>query len=305
MQFELSTALMDDILFSMEDQNQEFFVDAREGVLVNGEDIDESAGEQGERFIPLPEWDSSEGYRLMERFAAGFRNQVVREDLTGALNRGRGVFRAFKNVLSAHPESERLWFAFKDREMKKSILKWYNAFREEWGLERIGMEPEETGDLVREDFRFRGPRPEDTARMEELHRRCRGEYREYAEKNGLTGVPDSFIEENTGGGMFPGALSLVAETGAGDFAAYISSNRKDACLYIAALEVVPEYRGLGLGEALLSRLIAAVDPVETSTVLVDLPVNSEGFSRVLLREAFKPYAYRYSLRLPGTELPSG
>jgi ribosomal protein S18 acetylase RimI-like enzyme len=300
MQFELSKALMDDILFSMEDQNQEFFVDAREGVLVSREDIDESGGERGERFIPLPEWDSSEGYRLMERFAAGFRNPVVREDLTGALNRGKGVFRAFKNVLSAHPESERLWFAFKDREMKKSIIRWYNAFREEWGLERIGMEPEETGDLVREDFRFRGPQPEDTARAEELHRRCREEYREYAGKNGLTGALDLFFAENSGDGMFPGALSLVAETGAGDFAAYISSIRKDSCLYIAALEVAGEYRGLGLGEALLSRLVAAVDPAETSAVLVDLPVNSEGFSRVLLREAFKPYACRYSLLLPET-----
>jgi GNAT superfamily N-acetyltransferase len=303
MQFELSQALMDDILFSMEDQNQDFFVDAREGVLVNGDDRDEGGTEGEDRFIPLPEWDSSEGYRLMERFAAGFRNPVVRGDLTGALNRGKGVFRAFKNVLSAHPESERLWFAFKEREMKKYILKWYNAFREEWGLEQIGMEPEETGDLVLEDFRFRGPRPEDTALAEELHRRCREDYWEYAEKNGLTGVLLPFFEESAAARTFPGTLSLVAETGAGDFAAYISSIHKDSCLYVAALEVVGEYRGLGLGEALLSRLVASLDNAAISTVLVDLPADSEGFSRVLLREAFKPSMCRYSLLLPGPRPP--
>jgi GNAT superfamily N-acetyltransferase len=299
MQFELSKALMDDILFSMEDQNQEFLVDTQEGVIVNREEIDERVMEQENRLISLPIWDSSDGYRLMERFAAGFKNPVVREELSGALNRGKGVFRAFKNVLSAHPESERLWFTFKEREMKKTILKWYNAFREEWGLDRIGVEPEETEDLVLEDFRFRIPGPGDIAPAEELHHRCLEDYQEYAKKNGLTGTLNSFLEDDTVSWMFPGALSLVAETGPGDFAAYISSIRKGSSLHIAVLEVDPEYRGLGLGEALLSRLVAMIDSESISTVLVDLPGNSEGFSRVLLREAFKPYMYRYSLQLPG------
>jgi GNAT superfamily N-acetyltransferase len=239
----------------------------------------------------------------MERFAAGFKNPLVREDLTGALNRGKGVFRAFKNVLGAHPESERLWFAFKEREMRKTILKWYNAFREEWGLDQIGMEPEETGDLVLEDFRFRCPLPEDAAAAAELHRRCLADYREHAEKNGLTGALNAFFAEHPAAGTFPGDLSLVAETGPGDFAAYISSRRRDSRLSITALEVVPEYRGLGLGEALLSRFVSGIDRAAISAVLVDLPVNSEGFSRVLLREAFKPYTHRYSLLLPGTSGP--
>ncbi|MDR0690298.1 MAG: GNAT family N-acetyltransferase [Spirochaetaceae bacterium] len=305
MQFELSKALMDDILFSMEDQNQEFLVDTQEGVIVNREEIDGSDMERENRFISLPIWDSSDGYRLMERFAASFKNPVIREELTGALNRGKGVFRAFKNVLGAHPESERLWFTFKEREMRKTILKWYNAFREEWGLERIGVEPEETEDLVLEDFRFRGPGPGDIASAEKLHHRCLEDYQEYAKKTGLIDTLNSFFEEGTVSWLFPGALSLVAETGPGDFAAYISSIRKGSSLYIAALEVDPEYRGLGLGEALLSHLVAMIDPQSISAVLVDLPGNSEGFSRVLLREAFKPYVYRYSLHLPGVKPAAG
>ncbi|MDR2758154.1 MAG: GNAT family N-acetyltransferase [Spirochaetaceae bacterium] len=297
MQFELSKALMDDILFSMEDQNQEFFVDTHEGVLINREDIDEEPADEENRFIALPIWDSSDGYRLMERFAAGFRNPIVRERLTDALNRGKGVFRAFKNVLSVYPESERLWFTFKDREMKRSILKWYNALREEWGLDRIGTEPEETDDLILEDFKFRKGGPEDTIPAAELHRRCLEDYREYAEKNGLTGSLEVSFEDPRG--LFPGDLSLVAETGHGDFAAYISSIHKDSVLHITALEVNPEYRGLGLGETLLSRLVTMIDPAVISTILVDIPCDSEGFSRVLLRANFKPYVSRYSLKLSG------
>lgn len=272
-------------------------MDSHEGVLVSEEEINEESADQENRFIALPIWDSSDGYRLMERFAAGFRNPIVRERLTDALNRGKGVFRAFKNVLSVYPESEHLWFTFKEREMRKSILKWYNALREEWGLDRIGVEPEETDDLILEDFKFRKPLPEDAIPAAELHRRCLLDYQDYAEKNGLTGVLEVSFEDPPR--KFPGDFSLIAETGLGDFAAYISSIRKGSVLYITALEVNPEYRGLGLGETLLSRLVGMIDPQSISTVLVDIPCASEGFSRVLLRENFKPYVYRYSLTLPG------
>ncbi|MDR2110769.1 MAG: GNAT family N-acetyltransferase, partial [Spirochaetaceae bacterium] len=176
MRFELTEALLNKIQDSLEDQKGEFLEDTQEGLVVGGEEDnfgDPDGG--GERFIPLPEWGSAQGYRLMERFAAGFKNVIIREKLTTALDQGRGVFRAFKNVLSAYPEAERLWFAFKDREMKREIRRWYNALREEWGLERIGHEPEETGDLVLEDFCFREPRPDDSPRAAGLHARCVGE----------------------------------------------------------------------------------------------------------------------------------
>jgi len=102
MQFELSEALVDDILFAMEDQVGDFYLDTVEGIIVGGVDwefegdLNDDDGEGGERFISLPEWDSSDGFKLMERFAAGFRNPVVREELHLALDRGRGGFRAFK-----------------------------------------------------------------------------------------------------------------------------------------------------------------------------------------------------------------
>jgi GNAT superfamily N-acetyltransferase len=276
----------------MEDQKGEFYVDTQDGVVAGGldDDIEEFAGDtEDDRYIPLPEWDSSEGFRLMERFAAGFRNPPIQEKLTAALDRGRGVFRAFKDVLSAHPEAEQLWFGFKEREMRRVIMIWYNGLREEWGLGRIGSEPEETEDLVLEDFRFREAKEKDTPAAVALHALCTGEFRESldAGTSGMEGLAP----------VLSGQVALVAETGNGDFAGYIASRTEDRALHITALEVEPEYRGLGLGEALLARMLGTLDTREIAEVFIDLPEGIEGFSRVLIREAFEPFTTRYRLKV--------
>ncbi|GHV12735.1 hypothetical protein FACS189491_06320 [Spirochaetia bacterium] len=296
MQFELTEALIDNILFAMENQDGEFLVDTQAGVVVsqNDEDFEGSI----DRYIDLPEWESTDGFRLMERFAAGLRNPVIRTELTAALDRGRGVFRAFKDILEHHPEAEKLWFTHKEREMKRQIIRWYNSLREEWGLARIGDEPEDTADLVLEDFRFRSPKEADVAAAGELHRLCIGEYQKYAAENGIAGA--AFEEDTPPAGL---AAALVAETGGGEFAGYISAVHKGLALHINALEVRPEYRGLGIGEALLSRFLekAAQETSgqgQVSRLTIDLPAGAEGFSRVLLRSSFKAYAVRYCVTAP-------
>jgi ribosomal protein S18 acetylase RimI-like enzyme len=293
MQFELTEALIDDILFSMEDQNGEFFMDTQDGMVAGGEGLENSLPGQGSegRYIPLPEWDSAAGFRLMERFAAGFRNPPVREKLTAALGRGRGVFRAFKDVLNLHPEAEQLWFNFKEQEMRRVVFNWYNALREEWGLDRIGGEPEETEDLVLEDFRFRAPVTQDASAVAALHRACTeaaGFPPGVRAPQGLSAR--SFSREPQGEPV------LTAESGSNDFAGYIAVARTGEVLHITALEVKPEYRGLGVGEALLTRFLETLDPGEVSDIVIDLPVEVEGFSRVLVREHFEPDLTRYRLR---------
>jgi ribosomal protein S18 acetylase RimI-like enzyme len=288
MQFELTEALIDDILFSMEDQEGNFFIDTLEGVVRGGEEFSyhmpdpEPEGE--ERYISIPEWDSSDGFRLMERFAAQLRNPIIRGELSAALNRGKGVFRGFKDILGRHPETERHWFAYKEREMKREILRWYNGLREEWGLERIGGEPEETGDLILEDFRFRPSLETDREAMANLHRICLS-----GGKEGGTAGTD-FPECS---GTVPGEPSFTAETIGGEFAGYISGMRRDSSLYITALEVIPEYRGLGIGETLVARFLEQVDSDSIDRVTIELPAEAEGFSRVLHRNAFRIVSSRY------------
>jgi len=320
MQFELTKALIDDILFAMEDQMGEFMLDTVEGVVAGGPDDpdllederDDDDGEGGERYIELPEWDSADGFRLMERFAAGFKNPIVRDELTSALSLGRGVFRAFKDTLGRHPEAEKLWFSYKDREMKREIIRWYNGLREEWGIEKIGIEPEDTDDLVSEDFRFRPLKKEDIFQAEELHRR----YIEEA-RNKLIAEEAAFPADGAAGGIIGGLAEailketqtlrtlsgssfeygLAVESGSEEFAGYISGLRRGTVFYIQNLEVRDKFRGLGLGEALLVKFLESLDPKEVDQVLLDLPSWAEGFSRVLHRESFKPYTVRYSLKL--------
>jgi GNAT superfamily N-acetyltransferase len=310
MRFELTEELIDDILFSMEDQNGEFRVDTAEGVVA-GPDIPGEEGSGGGRYIPLPAWNSAEGFRLMERFAAGFRNPLVREELSYALNRGRGVFRAFKDALSGYPGAEKRWFLFKKREMKREIVRWYNGLREEWGLEKIGMEPEETGDLVLEDFRFRPFTAEHLDKARNLHLSCLEEYRRALAETGARDSAGPILREALAfyhlprslfsGVPAPPAAAMTAESGGGEFAGYISGLVEDSTLFIQTLEVKAEYRGLGVGEALLSRFLDSFGRGEVSRALIDLPFWAEGFSRVLLRESFKPYTVRYRLDLPERE----
>ncbi|MDR2159891.1 MAG: GNAT family N-acetyltransferase [Treponema sp.] len=292
MRFDLTEALIDDILFSMEDQNGEFLLDTREGMIILTDEISGNAEEE-DRYIGLPEWDSANGYQLMEHFTAALRNPVVRDELGSALNRGKGVFRAFKDILGRYPEIERRWFSFKEREMKRGIIRWYNGLREEWGLEKIGTEPEETEDLVLEDFRFREAGPSDAQAAESLHRICREEYVKYAKENNP--AAEVFLADLSW--RFPGKLALVAETGGGDFAGYVVADGTGPVLHIFALEVKPEYRGLGVGETLMLRFLEKAREGLCSRVTVDLPSTAESFSRELLREAFKPYAVRYCLEL--------
>ncbi|MDR0600932.1 MAG: GNAT family N-acetyltransferase [Treponema sp.] len=282
MQFELTEALIDDILFSMEDQEGEFFIDTEKSIISNMDEFDNPIEPDGDRYLPIPDWDSSNGFRLMERFAAQFHNPIVRGELSAALNRGKGVFRAFKDILGRHPEVERHWFAYKEREMKKEILKWYNALREEWGLERIGGEPEETGDLILEDFRFRPSGERDRAAAVKLHELCRSEAADTAETFGA--------EEG-----FPGDLALTAETVGGEFAGCIWGIRRGTSFHIAALEIKPEYRGLGIGETLISRFLERIDRRETGVISIELPAGSESFSRVLHRNGFRAVSVRYCI----------
>jgi ribosomal protein S18 acetylase RimI-like enzyme len=284
MQFELTNALIDEILFCMEDQEGEFYLDSLSGEVAGGVDFDLSILEENGRCLDLPKWDSSDGFRLMERFAAGLKNPLIRDRLTEALDRGRGVFRAFKDVLSGYPEAEKLWFGFKDREMKREIFRWYNALREEWGLEKIGGEPEETEDLVCEDFRIREFHRDDSSQALELHRLC-------AEESGR--AEDGQELSGHSGEDF----SLAAETVGGEFSGYISGRIKDKNLYISALEIKVEYRGLGLGETLLTRFLQKYRDGKTARVYLDLPAGAEGFSRVLVRKGFTPAMTRYTLEI--------
>jgi GNAT superfamily N-acetyltransferase len=278
MQFELSRALTENILFHMENQVGEFLLDTGSADIIDAR----MAGQDGNgRYVPLPRWRPADGFRLMERFVAGLRSTKVKDELSAVLDSGKGVFRSFKDTLCRYPETEKLWFAYKAGAMKHEVVSWYNAMRESWGLELIGEEPEDIAALVLEDFRFREAAKEDMAPAEKLHGECGG---------GFPGMGEWF---------FPGDISFVAETYAGDFAGYACAVVSGGCLQICAVEVAGEYRGLGLGKSLVAKLLERADSQKITRAVIDLPAGQEYFSRVLLREFFKPAVQRYVREMQG------
>jgi ribosomal protein S18 acetylase RimI-like enzyme len=138
----------------------------------------------------------------------------------------------------------------------------------------------------------------DREAAEKLHRDCGEEYKDSGGAEICNGMTPW---------AFPGDISLVTETANGDFAAYacarrlpekseagpVSSGETLSRLHITALEVRREYRGLGIGEELLRRLLETGAAEKNTLVSLDLPAGAEGFARVLLRESFKPQVVRY------------
>jgi len=281
MRFELDEILTDEILFYMENQEGEFLLDTHEGQIIdiNNNDYDEEPNfNDDERFVPLPEWGSQDGFHLMEHFTAGLKNPVVRHELSLALNKNKGVFRFFKNVIEQYPEVEKLWYKFKEQKMKSVVLSWYNALREEWGLQPIGSEPEDTSSLVLEDFILREGKETDYEKAAALHKLCVEEL-----------TCDAF--ESIDQCDFSGGFFFTAETSNGDFSGFIYAV-KDSCLQIRQLEVKPEYRGLGIGKALLAKLLEKADE-QKFVVTIDLPAGMEHFARALHLEEFKPCIQRF------------
>jgi len=233
----------------------------------------------------------------MEKFAVELKNPVIRHELSAALNCKRGVFRSFKNVLEQYGEAEKMWYNYKKSKMKEEVFAWYNALREEWGMEPVGAEPSEISEdisaIVQEDFIFREGKEGDAENVKALHKICMDE------------------NENTrfSAGIFPGAQgpndfpadSIIAETASGDFCGYILAVKNGPHFQITRLEVMPEYRGMGIGKTLLAKLLAKLlskftEKTAGKSVVFDLPAGFEYFSRTLHIEGFKPVMQRFTTR---------
>lgn len=85
----------------------------------------------GTRYISIPQQESREGYRDMERFIATVQDQHLQDQLWRAIQ-GRGAFRRFKDALLEYPDERERWFAFSERCVHERMLAW---------LESKGIEP--------------------------------------------------------------------------------------------------------------------------------------------------------------------
>lgn len=299
--FELTDRLTDSILFSMEDQNCSWMLDAESAALIpqklsdrNSEEyssVPEDACVDDERYYSLPEWTSSDGFELLENFTNNLHSPMARAELKNVLVSGRGVFRNFKNVLKAYPEVERKWHFYKTASMKERLMEWYNALRESWGLERLEFsEIEEVDELIQNDFVFTQYSSESDWKdiqmnegvlVQEFKKQFDGEVGQafaslweqlslYAESDSKYGfVCRSQTDEFTGC-----ILTALCPKDA----------KKTVC--ITDFFVLPNYRGLGIGRQLFSNCIEGLRKNGIRWVLIANTVIPEAMEPLFIQSGF-------------------
>lgn len=317
MQFELTEGTIDDILFYMENQNGEFVFDSYIGEVVACDEFDEFADyessdlvdgeidleDDGERFYKLPEWTSVDGFRLMEHFSGNLRNPPAKKELLNVLSAGRGVFRNFKNVLNKYPEVEKFWYIYKDGQMKKVIREWYNNLRETWNLARLNYEDEieDNGEVILDDFTIREFLPKDEGLLVTTFKKMSEDFSFVMEDSLFSKGCFEFWKKQV---LVPEGTEpciIIAETPAGDFAGMAQVNVVSAelkeCGVLAFVFVESSYRGLGLGSALLEKVIEKAKKEGMRRLIASNMILPDGFAQVLLRQNFYRSGSGYLLNL--------
>jgi len=249
----LTRELADQIVFGMENQAHEYYLDLNTQTIVP--DPPDLAKVDTERYVPLPSWRSVDGYNLMARFVASLRNPIYRERLRASLASGRGAFRQFKDVIGEREDIERLWLAFKQREMREIVAGWMNDLRELWGLDRLELsEVEETAPLIASDFVISDGGEAHYDLVRTLDRQAFAENYE----NDSEPLVDLLYNFQRAGLADPGdrdSTILVAETPGLEVAGFVWAvtlrRGKIAVSVVTQLYVLPEYRGMGLARTLL------------------------------------------------------
>lgn len=251
--FELTDSLAQSILYAMENQEQQYVLDAAHSLLVaesQGITVDEEA------YYSLPSWNSSDGYNMLESFVFSLGESNAKSALKDVLVTGRGVFRNFKHVIKAYPEVERRWHRFKDKQLRARLMEWYNALRESWGLEALSQDFDEYDDLTEQDFTFSAYNAGkdkaciaefSNAIAEELEQRLQGELGQAAATLWQQRYASVALEEKNG---FV-CRSLTDEFAGCILTASVPSSSKETVV-ITDFFVVQNYRGLGIARELLS-----------------------------------------------------
>lgn len=281
-QFKLTSELIDQIIFAMENQKESFLLDTETLILSTKSSADES---RKDFLLPVPDWTPSDGYHLMDSFAGTLKNPIYRERLREILNSGRGVFRGFKNVLKERDDLENAWFLHKDREMKKRVRNWYSDLCDYWGIESLGEEPEETDDLFLDEFSM-----EIFSTDDDMFEQARVSFREELYKESPEGLKTMLLRHH----YHPqrsADLAVRAMSPDGSSCGYISvylDTEKDK-IYAAldCLYVLPEYRGAGIAAGLLDYLLDHCYHNRVETLLLILPPEGEVLGRTLERRGFK------------------
>jgi ribosomal protein S18 acetylase RimI-like enzyme len=286
-QFELTGELMEQIIFAMENQKETFLLDSELPSIVSTEAKDKITG----KYYELPLWEPSDGYRLMEQFVLSLRNPIYREHLSSILHCGSGVFRKYKDALNQRPDIERMWFTFKEKEMKNRVSDWYNALRFEWGLDAFDFEFNGDYSPVLTDFSIS---EEDGTHLELLNSFDKEAFSEL-----FSSYPEDYIQDimrRSRDGFEPdisGESSIYnAESPDGEIVGFIwlTSEVLDHGTMVGRIRqiyVKPDYRGLGLAEKLKEAAFNDDKIKMSSIVEIEVPKKADFIKNEALQLGFE------------------
>lgn len=167
--FQLTDAILERIIFAMEDQSKKFLIDLETGDLIDktaleNDDTSKPYLEIGQRFVEPPSWDSHRGFSILEAFAATVTSPAsLKIELNAALRRGKGVFRQFRQVLSKDQELFMRYQEFKLAAMRPIVERWLETLQEGEILLALKEEPDDLRDIIASDIGFMISGPDEIA----------------------------------------------------------------------------------------------------------------------------------------------
>ncbi len=286
MSLPLTSALLDQVLFAMEDQDNFSVLNLASRQVESCAD-ENSCGEGN--ILPLPAWSSTDGFRMMREFSESLHNPSVQAELRTVLDSGQGVFRRFKQVLKPRDLLYRQWLRFKRKFMEEKVRLWI----EQWP-EVVFEDPSdpafgaETSGLLAADFTFREGLSSESFQLEDwdseaCHEAARAVFGEDA-------APEYSEYFRRGRRFARGDRFWVAENPQGEWAGVVWCRRWIAAAGPAeVVEVLlwfvdPEYRGLGLGSVLLETLRNGLGP--GPTLMLSTPAGDRRLDGPLIRSGF-------------------
>ena len=281
---DLTEDLLGSIIFAMEDQVSDYYLDLKDGNLISEEEMryldeDEEHEEplDENRFIPIPDWEPSDGFHLMEMFANRVRNPLYRERLLSCLNSGKGVFRKFKDALSELPVLERKWFSFKDEQLKRVVITWYREQEGALGLLNLKEEVEDlTEEILLEDFTFETHEGYPTSEMDSFVQLILEEMENGREQDAIASLLLGRRFENEMPEHYQLARSQDGSLAA--LLAYIPLT--DALVEVPFFAVKQECRGLGLFRLLFDSFSRQMARFHYRTIIVNLAGSSVSLERI-------------------------
>ncbi|MDH7483656.1 MAG: hypothetical protein QHH01_03425 [Spirochaetales bacterium] len=148
--FRLTDAVLERIIFAMEDQARLHLIDMETGQLVSRQEV----AEHGKTLscVEPPPWSAHQGFRLLEAFCVTVPDQQARRELAAILRNGKGVFKAFKAALDRYPVQKLRFREFKLHALRPLIERWMLSLEHTSRLEVLDEAPEDLTDLINSEF---------------------------------------------------------------------------------------------------------------------------------------------------------